>query len=280
VSHQPIAVFDSGLGGLSVVKHLRRNLPHESIAYFGDTARVPYGTKSRKTVVNFALEAARFLLRLEPKLIVAACNTASALAMDELRVNLPVPVIGVVEPGARAAVELAHGRPIAVIGTEATIGSGAYPAAIRAIASQQTVLQRACPLFVPLVEEGRSEENTLVRLAAEEYLGPLRRQHVAVVILGCTHYPLLAGAISACLGTGTQIVDSGRETSRAVADHLRADGSLSTTSEPGSMTCYVSDNAARFRTVGSRFLDEVIEDVEFVEPERYISSASLVRQPD
>ena len=279
MNSNPIAVFDSGLGGLSVVRHLRNLLPSESIVYFGDTARVPYGSKSRPTVAAFALEAARFLLQFDPKLIVAACNTASALAMDDLRQELPVPVIGVVEPGAQAAVRLAGGKPIAVIGTEATVGSGSYPAAIRATAPDQPVVQKACPLLVPLAEEGRDCSEPIVKLAVEEYLAPLREQGVRVLILGCTHYPLLREEIAACLGPDIDIVDSGRETSLAVDRHLRQAGSLCQAERRGSMACYVSDNAQRFRQVGSRFLDEVIENVECVEPERYIGAGAFERLP-
>jgi glutamate racemase len=279
VANNPIAVFDSGLGGLSVVRHLRQLLPHENIAYFGDTARVPYGSKSRRTVVTFALEDARFLLQFEPKLIVVACNTASALAMNELREELPVPVIGVVEPGAHAAVRLARGAPIAVTGTEATIGSGSYPAAIQAVAPGQPVVPRACPMFVPLVEEGRDCADPLVQLAVEEYLGPLRERGVRVLILGCTHYPLLREAITACLGPGIEIVDSGRETSLVVEQYLRQTDSLCPEPELGILQCFVSDNAERFRRVGSRFLNEVIESVEFVEPERYIAGGAFEGQP-
>ena len=279
MSNNPIAVFDSGLGGLSVVRHLRQLLPHEDIVYFGDTARVPYGSKSRRTVVTFALEAARFLLQFEPKLIVAACNTASSLAMDELRRDLPVPVIGVVEPGAHAAVRLACGAPIAVIGTEATIGSGSYTAAIHAVAPEQPVLQKACPLLVALVEEGRGCSDRLVQLAVEEYLTPLRDDGARVLVLGCTHYPWLREAIAAFLGPDIEIVDSGRETSLVVERHLRQTACLYPQARRGSMRYYVSDNATRFRQVGSRFLDEGLENVEFVEPERYIAAGAVEHQP-
>jgi glutamate racemase len=265
-----IGVFDSGLGGLSVVRHLRQILPHEDLVYFGDTARIPYGTKSRPTVVQFALETAGFLLRFDPKLIVAACNTASALALDVLAREMPVPVIGVVEPGARAAVRLAQGHPVAVIGTEATIASGAYLNAIRALAPEQAVVAQACPLFVPLVEEGRDCDDAIVRLTVETYLGPLRTADVQVIVLGCTHYPLLREAIAACLGPRVHIVDSGRETSLAVQRHLSQHDGLRSPAAPGTMQCYVSDNPARFRQVGSRFLNEPIEHVELVEPEQYV----------
>lgn len=271
MSTDPIAVFDSGLGGLSVVRHLRQLLPHEDLVYFGDTARIPYGTKSRTTVAQFALETAGFLLQFEPKLIVAACNTASALALDILQQELPVPVIGVVEPGARAAIRLAEGRPVAIIGTEATIASAAYLKAIRALAPEQPVVAQACPLFVPLVEEGRDCDDPIVRLTVETYLAPLRTQNVHVIVLGCTHYPLLRPAIAACVGPDVHIVDSGRETSLTVQRHLTQHDSLSSATAGGSMHCYVSDNPGRFRQVGSRFLNEAIEHVEWVEPERYVN---------
>lgn len=275
MNDRPIAIFDSGLGGLSVARHLRQLLPHEPVVYFGDTARVPYGSKSRRTVTRYALEAARFLLQFEPKLLVAACNTASSLALDELTRELPLPVVGVVEPGARAAVALAAGGPIAVIGTEATIASGAYPTAIGALAPQVEVITQACPLLVALVEEGRGNGDPLVRLALEDYLAGLRERVVRVLVLGCTHYPLLRDGIAAYLGPSVQIVDSGREASRSVQRLLEASESLCAPGAAATIRCYVSDNPARFRRIGSRFLNEEIEHVEFVEQERYVSTAAL-----
>ncbi len=273
MSTQPIGVFDSGLGGLSVVRHLRQLLPHENLVYFGDTARVPYGTKSRPTVIQFALETAGFLLDFEPKLIVAACNTASALALDVLQRELPVPVIGVVEPGARAAVKLADHRPIAVIGTEATIASSSYMKAIRALRPEHPVLTQPCPLFVPLVEEGRTGDDPIVGAVVAQYLAPLRSAGIGVIVLGCTHYPLLRDAIVAYLGPAVAVVDSGQATSQTVREHLVATGRLSAAPAPGTMRCYVSDNPGRFREVGSRFLNEPITHVEHVEPERYVHLA-------
>lgn len=277
MSQQPIGVFDSGLGGLSVVRELRARLSGEEIVYFGDTARVPYGAKSQPTVVNFALEDARFLLQFDPKLIVAACNTASALALEELCAALPVPVVGVVEPGARAAVRLSGGGPILVIGTEATIASGAYRRAIHAIAHGVRVIERACPLLVPLVEEGRGCDDPLVRMAVQLYLQPLREESVRACVLGCTHYPLLREAIAANLEEGVAIIDSGREVAARVEQLLAATDSLCRSRSTAMIRCYVSDNPARFRRIGSRFLGYDIEHVEFVEPERYISSAALDR---
>jgi glutamate racemase len=272
MSSQPIAVFDSGLGGLSVVGALRRLLPGESIVYFGDTARVPYGIKSRPTVVNFALEAARFLLQFEPKLIVAACNTASALAIDELRRELPLPVVDVVEPGARAAARLAAGGAVAILGTEATVASGSYPVAIHVAAPELEVVSQACPLFVPLVEEGRGCDDPIVKLAVETYLAPLREHGVRVAVLGCTHYPLLREAIAVALGPQVHIVESGRETALAVQGVLVELDSLCAAERKGTLRCYVSDNPERFRGIGSRFLDEQLEHVEFVPPEQYIGN--------
>lgn len=269
----PIGVFDSGLGGLSVVRRLVAALPAEDIVYFGDTARVPYGTKSHRTVATFALEDARFLLRHEPKLLVVACNTASALALEELQAEMPVPVIGVIEPGAAAAVRVADGRPIAVLGTEATITSGAYLAAIRRLRADAIVEQRACPLFVPLVEEGRSADDEIVRLTARGYLSGL--SGVGACVLGCTHYPLLRDAIASALGESVSIIDSGSEAALAVRERLTASGELSAATRTGTLRCFVSDNPTRFRAVGSRFLGQDIEQVEFIAPERYIGDASL-----
>ena len=267
----PIAVFDSGLGGLSVVRSLRELLPAEDIVYFGDTARVPYGTKSRRTVAKFALEDAGFLLRFQPKLIVAACNTASALAMDVLRAQTPVPVIGVVAPGARAAVRVAGGRPIGVIGTEATIASNAYVAAIRTRDSKVEVITQACPLFVPLVEDGRDADDPIVRMVADEYLIPLRERNIAALVLGCTHYPLLQPAIAEAVGPDVTIIPSGRETARAVARRLERMGCLSAPEAAASIRFYVSDNPARFRRIGARFLGHPLDEVALVDPEDYIS---------
>lgn len=276
MSDAPIAVFDSGLGGLSVVRQLQALLPAEDIVYFGDTARVPYGSKSKQTVAVFALEAARFLLNFEPKVLIAACNTASALALDTLTSSVPTPVLGVVEPGARAAVTLCQEGTIGVLGTEATINSGAYPRAIRALRVNADVYPLACPLLVPLVEEGRTHDDPITQLAVATYLGQLPAS-VRVVVLGCTHYPLLRDAIAAHLPAGVHLVDSGRETSLAARETLDEMGGLSGSRRIGTIRCYVSDNPARFRRVGSRFLEQEIEHVEFVPPERYIGSVSLER---
>lgn len=194
---EPVAIFDSGLGGLTVVAELRRRLPAEHLVYFGDTARVPYGTKSSATVTRFALENCAFLLRFNPKLIVAACNTASAAGLEALREALPVPVCGVVEPGAAAAVRAVRqsrdrrkgSAAIAVLATESTVNSNAYPLAIHRMDPTIPTSQQPCPLLVPLVEEGRANDDPIVRLALREYLAPLAALRPAAVLLGCTHYP-------------------------------------------------------------------------------------------
>lgn len=255
-------------------------LPNEDIVYFGDTARVPYGAKSQQTVINFALEDARFLLRFDPKLLLVACNTASAVALPALTRELPLPCVGVVEPGALAAARLARGGLVIVLGTEATINSGAYERALKERAAEVDVLGVACPLFVPLVEEGRSGADPIVRLVVEEYLEDARKRAPRVAVLGCTHYPLLREAIVDFLGAEVDVVDSGREAAACVRDLLEAEGALSDTSSIGSMHCFVSDNPARFRRIGSRFLLRDLESVEFVEPEQYVTSVAPELQAD
>jgi glutamate racemase len=270
---QPIAVFDSGIGGLSVVRHLREHVPAADIVYYGDTARVPYGTKSAPTVQRFSLEIAHFLLQFKPRLLVVACNTASALALRFLQEQLTIPVIGVVEPGARLAVALAGKGPIAILGTEATIASRAYETVIERLAPGMRTIGRACPLFVPLAEEGRPADDPVVQVAVADYLADLPDCDTQAAILGCTHYPLLTEAIARELGEGVAIIDSGAATATAVRDHLKRDSGLPTGTSPGSLRCFVSDNPNRFRAVGSRFLKTALSHVEYVPPEQYVSAA-------
>ncbi len=267
-----IGVFDSGIGGLTVVRELRRRLPDEEIVYFGDTARVPYGIKSSETVTRFAREDCDFLLRFDPKLIVVACNTASAAALPELKGSLPVPLCGVVEPGARDAVLRARGRTIAVIATEATITSDAYRRAIQRHDPQARVVQRPCPLFVPLAEEGRPCSDPIVKAVVRDYLDPIVRLDPAVIVLGCTHYPLLREAIVEVVDPETILVDSGEQTARAVVELLSRGGALTNQRGSGSLSCYVSDNPQRFRELGQRFLDHPIVDVTWLSPEQFLAS--------
>jgi len=265
VTAPPIGIFDSGLGGLTVAHALFERLPRESTIYFGDTARVPYGPKSGDTVRRYSLEIMRWLLDQGVKAIVIACNTSTAHALEALQAAAPVPVVGVIEPGARAAVAVAEGRPIGVIGTAGTIGSGAYERAIRRLAPDADVIARACPLFVPLVEEGWFDRPATA-LVAEEYLAPLRDQGVGALVLGCTHYPLLRPLLQRVMGTGVALIDSAAETATAVAEALAERNLLTSGKAAASVThrFAVSDDPERFRAIGARFLGERLSGAEVV----------------
>ena len=222
---RPIGVFDSGIGGLTAVRELFRQLPHESVVYFGDTARLPYGNKSKETVTRFSVEIASFLVRQNVKCIVVACNTASSHALDDLRARYDLPIVGVIEPAAKAAIAASPHGLVGVVGTLATVGSHAYLEAIHRLAPGANVLSRACPLFVPLVEEGWLDHK-VTRLVAEEYLAELRAANLESLILGCTHYPLLAPLLHELMGPAVHLVDSGAEAARATAQMLAERGQL------------------------------------------------------
>lgn len=259
-----IGVFDSGLGGLTVVRRLSAELPGEDIVYLGDSARVPYGTKSADTVRKFAAEDAAFLMRFEPKLVVVACNTASAVALEPLRSNLGVPVIDVISPGARRAVSLAQDGPIGVIATEGTIASGAYQRAIRELSPGREVLTGSCPLLVPIVEEGRGEDDPIVLAVLSDYLRQLQRARPSVLILGCTHYPLLARAIGKLMGPHVHLVDSGQATALAVKRHFEENALVNPRPTGGRLDCYSTDNPRRFAQVAGRFLGRQLAEVRWV----------------
>jgi glutamate racemase len=261
VNRRPIGVFDSGIGGLTVVRELMRQLPHESLIYFGDTARVPYGNKSPATVRRFSREILGFLLERDVKLVVVACNTASAHALEELQRVAAVPVEGVIEPGARAAVAASRTGRIGVIGTAGTIASGAYERAIRDASAKVEVTARACPLFVPLVEEGWLD-HPASRLIAEEYLVPLRQHRIDTLVLGCTHYPLLKPLISDVLGPSITLIDSAEQTAAAVSRELAASTLHAPGTQAGHVHFVVSDAPQQFVKVGKRFLGERVRDVE------------------
>lgn len=263
---RPIGVFDSGLGGLTVVKELVRRLPHESILYFGDTARVPYGTKSPETIRRFSREAVHFLLSHEVKAVVIACNTASAHALDVLARETPVPVVGVIEAGARAAHHASESGRIGVIGTAGTVGSGAYDRAVRALRPAVEVYAQACPLFVPLVEEGLAEHEA-ARLIARDYLAPLREVAIDTLVLGCTHYPAMRGLIGEVMGPSVRLIDSGEETALEVARTLGERGLLADPGHPVTRRFAVSDLPLRFRTVGRLLVGDMIDQVDRVEIE-------------
>jgi len=270
----PIGIFDSGVGGLTVYRALHERLPHEHFVYLGDTARVPYGTKSLATVERYAIENSRFLADHGVKMLVVACNTASALALPAIRNAVHVPVVGVIEPGARAAVSLAKGRPIAVIATEATVQSEAYKHAIREIDPIAVeVIERACPLFVSLVEEGWANSEVALSIA-QHYLGDLGNAQIGALVLGCTHYPILRDVISSVIGKTVPLVDSGEATAVTVETILESRGLARRLHEDFARTrhlCddldhfYVTDAAQRFAKVAERFLGTAPAVLEAVE---------------
>jgi glutamate racemase len=274
MNDQPIGVFDSGLGGLTVVRALQQHLPNETIVYFGDTARVPYGTKSTQTVLQFAEQDCHFLLRFNPKMVIVACNTASAAALTELYSRVPVPLLGVVEPGASEAVRHAAGRTIAVLATDSTVASGAYPRAIQALSPDTPVIQQRCPSLVPLIEEGRGADDPILQMLLREYLEDVRLLRPAVVVLGCTHYPLVGEAIGELM-PNARVVDSADATARRAREMLVTQRALSAASGRGRLRCYVSDNPQRFREIGGRFLGHPIRDVTWVTPEQFFSEEFL-----
>jgi glutamate racemase len=263
VNAAPIGIFDSGIGGLTVARAIYDRLPGESTIYFGDTARVPYGPKSPDTVRRYSLEILHWLLGQGVKAVVIACNTSTAHALDTLQAESPVPVIGVIEPGARAAAAGTRGGPVGVIGTAGTIASNAYAKAIRRMKPDARVEQRSCPLFVPLVEEGWFE-HPAAELIAREYLSPLHAVGVDTLVLGCTHYPLLKPLLERVMGPGVRLIDSGQETAAVVAATLEEQGMTAPAGGEAFHRFAVSDDEARFLQVGSRFVGDRLESAELV----------------
>jgi glutamate racemase len=264
---RPVGVFDSGVGGLTVLRELIARLPDEHYTYFGDTARVPYGAKSPETVLRYAREAAAFLLDRDVKLLVVACNTATAHALAALDRELPIPVVGVIEPGARAAAQATRRGRIGVIGTAGTIASGAYDLAVRRLlGTDARVYAQACPLFVPLTEEGLLD-HPATHLIAEEYLAPLREMDIDVLILGCTHYPLLRTALQNVMGPDVILVDSGAETAGEVARLLADHGLRRAAGATAGHHFVASDSPLRFREVGQRLLGTAVGGVELIDVE-------------
>jgi glutamate racemase len=264
-SPRPIAVFDSGLGGLTVVRQIARRLPGREIVYLGDSARVPYGIKSPETIRRFALQDQAFLTRFDPAVVVVACNTASAVALDILKArsaDAGAPVVGMVAPAAEEAVRLSVGRPIGVIGTEATIASGAYQQAIGELDDAVEVHAAAAPLLVPIVEEGRPEDDPIVLHVLGDYLRRLQRVRPAVLILGCTHYPLLAGAIGKLMGPDAVLLDTGAAAAEKVRLLLGEAPAASAGECP--LRCYSTDNPRRFARLAGRFLGREVREVAWV----------------
>ncbi len=268
--HRAIGVFDSGIGGLTVLAALRRKLPKERFIYFGDTARVPYGTKSPITVRRYSLQNTQFLMRFDLKMIVVACNTATAAGLDVVSQAASLPVVGVIEPGARRAVaDCPADGAIGIVGTESTIASRSYYRAIRNLGCRNEIWERACPLLVPLVEEGRSVADPIVRAAVGEYLEPVKGR-ISSLVLGCTHYPLLKEALADFMGPQVSLVDSAEEVASDVLQMLERQQLMAPDGSAGGLRCYVSDNPDRFRAIGERFMQgETLRDVTLVEPDDF-----------
>jgi glutamate racemase len=275
--NSPIAVLDSGLGGLTVVRALRAALPAEDVAYFGDTARLPYGSKTAATVTGYVRQIIAYLRPLAPKHVVIACNTATALALPTIRAEFPdLSVSGVIEPGSKAAVIAAGPKKVPVIGvlaTDATIRSKAYERAIHRRRNLARLLLRSAPLLVPIIEEGRGGDDPLVRLALRQYLQPLIDRQMDVLVLGCTHYPILRDAIAATVGPTVRVIDSAEQCAQDVARRLATasalKGGLGAAGGAGRgwLRCFVTDDAPRFAALAARFLGEPIAEPRWVPPE-------------
>ncbi|MBP3703137.1 MAG: glutamate racemase [Lachnospiraceae bacterium] len=268
MTEAPIGVFDSGVGGLTVMREIMRQLPGENAVYFGDTARVPYGSKSKKTVLKYSRQIVRFLQTKQVKAIVVACNTASALALDEIRQEIDIPVIGVVEPGAKMAAETTKTGSIGIIGTESTIKSGIYNDYLREIDSDITVVSKACPLFVPLVEEGLWEDRVTEDIVGR-YLHEMKEYDIDALILGCTHYPLLRRTIGREIGENVKLVNPAYETAKSLKVMLEKEGLLNTSGGKPHYDYYVSDGAEKFITFADDVLPCHVEKTNVIDIESY-----------
>jgi len=252
-NNSSIGIFDSGIGGLTVFKAIQDRLPNESLVYLGDTARVPYGTKSSETIVRYSLENASFLLNRGVKAIVVACNTSSAYAIPAIKDMNGVPVVGVIEPGVNAALNASKTKNIGVIGTESTILSNKYAEGIKSRYSDANVISMACPLFVPLVEEGWID-NEVTLAAAERYLNTMKSEEIDTLILGCTHYPLLKSIISRVMGDSVRLVDSAESLASDLTSILQENGLLRNSKDKPEYHMYVTDLSSRFELIAERFL--------------------------
>ena len=266
----PVGVFDSGVGGLTVAREISRQLPEENIVYFGDTARVPYGSKSQNTIIRFSEQIIRFLKTKQVKAIVIACNTASALALDAVRDEFDIPIMGVVIPGARAAVETTKNRKVGVVGTDATVQSGMYTKVIHEMAPDITVIEKACPLFVPLVEEG-FKEHVVTREIIEYYLESMRNTDIDAMILGCTHYPLIRSKIRDYMGDRIQIVNPAYETAMDLKKMLEERGMANdgSTEQHSRYSFFVSDAAEKFRKFANTVMPFDVPTTNVVNIEEY-----------
>jgi len=268
MDNRPIGVFDSGLGGLTVIDEIISLIPTESVVYFGDCGRAPYGTKSKEMVIKYTFQDIRFLLNQDIKMMVIACNTASACSLDRVRDNFKIPVIEVVQPGAGTAAKETGNKRIGVIGTNATIGSGVYEKTIKSIDNSIEVFSKACPLFVNLVEEGWWDNDIALRVA-QEYLTPLKNDGVDTLILGCTHYPILKKVISSVMGEGVKLVSSALEVAKVVKEVLREREIFRDERVKPVYRYYTSDSVEKFETFGKAILGREIRSVERVDIEKY-----------
>jgi glutamate racemase len=259
--NRPIGVFDSGIGGLTVLKEIIKEMPDEGTIYLGDTARVPYGIRSPETVTRYSLENTRFLFSKDIKLLVVACNTASSISLNSIKKSISAPVVGVIEPGAKAAARVTRNKRIGVIGTEATIRSGSYARSIKAIDRDMEVCHLPCPLFVPIVEEGWIE-GEIATMIAERYLKGIKDKCIDTLVLGCTHYPLLKGVISSVMGEDVTLIDSAVEVAKEIKKILKTVDSKSKHQENPLREFYVTDSPERFVKVGELFLENKIEHIE------------------
>ncbi len=259
MNNKSIGVFDSGIGGLTVYKALKEKMPNEKVVYLGDTARLPYGSKSKETIIRYSLENAEFLLTKDVKIIVIACNSSSSYAVEALQKKFNIPVLGVIEPGSEAAVKCTN-KKVGVIGTSATIASGAYAKIIHEKSEDLEIISKDCPLFVPLVEEGWIDHSA-TRMIIKEYLEPLKKENIETLVLGCTHYPVLKDVINEVLGDSITLVDSAQTTAERVYHIFKSLGWLANTDKNRNDEFFVTDFPERFKRVGEIFLKKKIDRV-------------------
>ncbi len=267
MDNRPIGIFDSGIGGLTVLKEIREQLPNEDIIYFGDTARVPYGTRSRETIIKYSFQCINFLMSKNIKLVIIACNTATASALEEVRKHFDIPIIGVVEPGVVTAVATTQNNKIGIIGTSSTVNSGAYQESIRALNENAEVIGVACPLFVPIVEDGW-QDTEVARLTAEKYLMELKEHEIDTLVLGCTHYPILKYTISKVMND-VHLINPAFETAKQVKSLLTETDLKTSEQTAGKTEFFVSDDPEKFRRIGGNILNKNIQSIEKIDIEDF-----------
>ncbi len=268
MDNRPIGVFDSGLGGLTVVKELIDELPNEDIIYFGDTARIPYGTRSKEIVEKYSSQCVRFLETQNVKMVVVACNTVSSCCLHVLRSKFHIPILGVIEPGAQAAVAATNNNRIGIIGTEGTISSRAYEKAILSYAPNTSIYSKACSLFVPIVEEGWANTE-IAYLTAKKYLDTIKAMEIDTLVLGCTHFPLLAKVIQTVMGDGVTLINPAEGTALNVKQILTESDMLNLDENKGVYSFFVSDFGQKFEQIGSNFLGQNIVCAQKIDIEKY-----------